>query len=195
MGTDRVDRSRFLKKGIKRQKSAANAEHPPRRSQRSCPGFPPLIGAPPPLLNLLGKVYHILPGETRCFPQETRVFQKTVNLANFLSDFVSEVYSRGKLWYTKFNIIPRWAALCCAAPEWIYARMERSSRCARPPRLNSASLSRAEQAGQDCTGRIKYFPKDEERPISPGEAGPREKAPSSGRCAQHTKLLGLFCAC
>ena len=64
-----------------------------------------------------------------------------------------------------------------------------------PPRLNSAFPSRAEQAGQDCTGRIKYFPKDEERPISPSEAGPREKAPSSGCCAKHTKLPGLFCAC
>jgi hypothetical protein len=93
-----------LKKGIKRQKSAANAEHPPRRSQRSCPGFPSPAGAPSPLLNLLGKVYHILPGETRYFPQETDLSQKNVSVANFLSVFVSEVYSGGKLWYTKFNL-------------------------------------------------------------------------------------------
>lgn len=73
--------------------------------------------------------------------------------ANFHPDFVSEVYSGGKLWYTKLDLIPSWAAVCCAVPKWIYARMECSSGCARPLRLNSVSPHRA-QAGRMGLRRV-----------------------------------------
>ena len=80
----------------------------------------------------------------------------------------------------------------CAAPEWIYTRMERSSGCARPPRLNSVFPNDAEQAGPGLRRACQASPQGEERPISLGEAGPQEKVSSSSRCANRTGQAGSF---
>lgn len=76
----------------------------------------------------------------QAFPRKTSTWQ---TFCQFLFQRYTAEESCGIL-----NLIDsQMGRIFCAAPEWIYTRMERSSGCARPPRLNSVFPNDAEQAG------------------------------------------------